>query len=156
AKSKSGFIYRIVDGSYGWILRGAMRFKFVVVLLTVGVIVSTVPIGKIMGFALIPRDDQSEYEVTITTPEGYSLDRSDRLFAELEGRLRKLPGTVHLFTTVGEFSGGKAIKGQGDVTRGTIYVRMKELDQRDYTQFAIQGEARKIMEDYPDLRVSVN
>ena len=45
-------------------------------LLTIGVIASTVPIGKVMGLSLIPRDDQSEYEVTVTTPEGYSLDRS--------------------------------------------------------------------------------
>ena len=57
-------------------LRGALRFKFLVVLLTIGVIGSTVPIGKMMGLSLIPRDDQSEYEVTVTTPEGYSLDRS--------------------------------------------------------------------------------
>ncbi len=69
-RSKSGFIYRFLDGSYGWVLRGALRFKFLVVLLTFGVICSTVPIGKVMGMSLIPRDDQSEYEVSITTPEG--------------------------------------------------------------------------------------
>ncbi|MBX6313541.1 MAG: efflux RND transporter permease subunit [Isosphaeraceae bacterium] len=158
AKSKSGLIYRIIDGSYGWILRLSLTGlgKIVTVIMTVLVIGSTVPIGKIMGFSLIPRDDQSEYEVSITTPEGYSLERSNRLFTELEQRLWKLPGTVHLFTTIGEVTGGRVVKGQGDVTRGTIYVRMKELEERDYTQFAIQREARKILEDYPDLRVSVN
>ena len=156
AKSKSGFFYRLIDGGYGRLLRGALRFKWLVVLITLGVILSTGPIAKVMGLSLIPRDDQSEYEITITTPEGYSLERSSRLFAELEGRLRKLRGTVHLFTTIGQASGGRVVKGQGDVTRATVYVRMVDLEDRDYTQFAIQEETRTLLKDYPDLRASVN
>ena len=109
-------------------------------LLTIGVIASTIPIGKAMGLSLIPRDDQSEYEVTVTTPEGYSLERSTRLLSELEERIWKLKGTQHVFTTVGQTEGGRTVKGEGDVTRGTIYVRMTELEDRDYTQFAIQQQ----------------
>ena len=52
--------------------------------LTAAVIYSTVPIGKVMGISLIPRDDQSEYEVSVTTPEGYSLERTSQVTAELE------------------------------------------------------------------------
>ena len=155
-RSKSGFIYRLLDGSYGWVLRGALRFKFLVVMLTIAVIGSTVPIGKVMGMSLIPRDDQSEYEISITTPEGYSLDRSSRLMSELEDRIWKLKGTQHVFTTIGQTEGGRTVKGEGDVTRATIYVRMTELEERDYTQFAVQQQAREMLVDYPDLRVSVN
>jgi HAE1 family hydrophobic/amphiphilic exporter-1 len=155
-KSKSGFFYRIVDGGYGLLLRGALRFKFLVVLLTIGVIASTVPIGKIMGLSLIPRDDQSEYEITVTTPEGYSLERSAKLMGELEDRIWKLKGTQHVFTMIGQTEGGRTVKGEGDVTRGTIYVRMTELEDRDYSQFAVQQQAREMLVDYPDLRVSVN
>ncbi|SIO66701.1 hydrophobic/amphiphilic exporter-1, HAE1 family [Singulisphaera sp. GP187] len=156
AGSKSGFIYRFVDGSYGMVLRGALRFKPLVVVMAILVIMSTVPIGKMMGMSLIPRDDQSEYEVTITTPEGYSLERTSRICNELEGRLRTLKGTKHLFTTIGQSSGGRVVKGQGDVTRATIYVSMDDLEEREYTQFAIQQEAREMLLDYPDLRASVN
>ncbi len=156
AKSKSGWIYRLIDGGYGLTLRGALRFKPLVVILSFAVIASTVPIGKVMGIALIPRDDQSEFEVSLTTPEGYSLERTSKLCSELEGRLKKLKGTIHLFTTIGQATGGRVVKGQGDVTRATIYVRMKELEDRDFTQFAVQQEARDMLLDYPDLRVSVN
>jgi HAE1 family hydrophobic/amphiphilic exporter-1 len=156
AKSKSGFIYRVIDGAYGGILRAALRFKWLVVLVTVGVIFSTGPIFKVMGMSLIPRDDQSEYEITVTTPEGYSLERTSRLFAELEARVRKLRGTTHIFTTIGQANGGRVVKGEGDVTKGTVYVRMADLEDRDYTQFAIQQETRDLLKDYPDLRASVN
>ena len=33
---------------------------------------------------------------------------------------------------------------------------MIELEERDYTQFDVQQEAREMLVDYPDLRVSVN
>jgi HAE1 family hydrophobic/amphiphilic exporter-1 len=156
AKSKSGLVYRILDGSYGWILRFSLRHKWLILALTTAVVFSTVPIARIMGFSLIPRDDQSEYEVTLTTPEGYSLDRTDRLTQELEKRLRGLRGTMHVFTTIGSITGGRTVKGQGDVTRATIYVRMKELEERKYTQFEVQSEAREMLKAYPELRVSVN
>ncbi len=155
SSSKSGFLWRLIDGGYGFSLRGALRFKFLVVLIAIGVIFTTVPIAKIMGFSLIPRDDQSEYEVSITTPEGYTLDRTDTLMREMEARLWKLPGTVHVFTTIGEIN-GRAVKGQGDVTRASVYVRLKDLEERSYSQFDVQKEARALMDDYPDLRVSVN
>ena len=156
-KSKSGFIYRIVDNMYGWTLKWSLRLKPLIVLLTIGVILSTGAIAKVMGIELIPRDDQSEYEVSIITPEGYTLDRTDKLLSELEVRLKGLRGTDHLFTTVGEVNGGRAIKGQGDVTRGTIYVQMTDLTKRAFSQFEIQQEARAILvADYPDIRSSVN
>ena len=158
AKSKDGLIWRLVDGGYGRVLRLALRAKWLVVLLTLGVIASTVPIFSKLEKGLIPRDDQSEYEVVVTTPEGYTLERTDRVLRELEGRLRKLKGTQHLFTTTGQVAGGRSVKGEGNVTRGTIYVRIEDLEERKepYTQFAVQNEARRLLEDYPDLRASVN
>jgi len=179
ARSKSGIFYRLIDGAYGAVLRGAMRHKFLVVVLTGLVIYSTIPIGKVMGVSLIPRDDQSEYEISLTTPEGYSLERTSRVTAELESRIWKLKGTEHVFTTIGQTQGGRVVKGEGDVTRGTIYVRITDLEKRhsavpvkgwwdvgghvrqflkgaEFDQFQIQQEARKFLEDYPDLRVSVN
>ena len=156
AKSKSGFFYRVIDSGYGGLLRVALRHKWAVVALTVGVIFSTIPIGARLEKTLIPRDDQSEYEVVVLTPEGYTLERTDAALKEIEARLRNQRGTVHIFTTVGALSGGRAVKGEGDVTRGTIYVRMKELDDRDYSQFVVQQEVREILKDFPDLRASVN
>ncbi len=178
-KSKDGFVYKLLDGSYGVVLGWALRFKPLIVLLALVTVLSTYPIGSIMGFNLIPRDDQSEYEVSITTPEGYSLDRAAGVFSEIEGRLRSLPGTEHLFTQIGQTSGGRVVKGEGNVTNGTIYVRVVDLEDRpatgkprgwwdlpriaknlwygeEYTQFTVQQQARDILLDYPDLRGSVN
>ncbi len=103
----------------------------------------------------MPRDDQSEFQVTIITPEGYTLERADRVFSEIENRLAKLPGVVHRFTVIGE-NNNSAGKGQGDVTRGSIQLRLKDISQRQYSQFDVMARARRIMADYPDLRTAVS
>jgi len=155
AKSKSGWIYSSIDWGYGKSLRFALRHRALVVLVCIGVIASTVPIFKRMGINLVPRDDQSEFQVTIITPEGYTLERAEQVFTEIENRLAKLPGITHRFTVIGE-NNGAAGKGQGDVTRGSIYLRMKDLEEREYTQFDVMDRARKILVDYPDLRTAVS
>ena len=155
AKSKSGWVYRSVDWFYGKSLRFSLRFRFVVVAACVGVVLSTVPIARRLGVDLVPRDDQSEFQVSIITPEGYTLDRTDRVFREIEDRLAKLPGVVHRFTVIGE-NNNAAGKGQGDVTRGSIYVRLKPLEERAYSQFDVMERARTVLKDYPDLRTAVS
>jgi len=158
AKSKSGLFWRVVDGGYGRILGWSMRHKLVVVLVTAAVIVSPYYMFKykLVAMSLVPRDDQSEYEVVVTTPEGFTLERTGRIARELEARIRGLPGTVQIFTTLGSLTAGVSAEGQGDTTQASLYVRMIDLTDRDYTQFAIQQRARDLMVDYPDLRVSVN
>ena len=158
AKSKDGFIYRLIDGGYGRVLRFSLRFKWLIVLLTLGVIFSTVPIGRVLQMGFVPRDDQSEFEIVVTAPEGYTLERTDQTLRELETRLWKLPGTQHVFISTGVVAGGRAVKGEGNVTRGSIYVRLEDLEKRttNYTQFEVQNQVRRMLEDYPDLRCSVN
>lgn len=86
------------------------------------VIASTVPIAMSLGVDLVPRDDQSEFQITFITPEGYTLDRTNRVMKKKSNStsMKALPGVEHYYTVIGESSG----KGTGDVTRGSIYLRM--------------------------------
>ncbi len=175
--SKTNFVWRGIDGGYGWLLRWSLRRRWVVVLACAGLLGVTPLLFRTVGFDFIPRDDQSELEVAITLPEGYTLDRADQVFTEIEGRLAGLRGVTNLFTIIGDTT-GRVARGQGDVTAGTIYVRLVDLAERQrpwydpvywangirgiqenneryYTQFDIQRDARAIMKDYPDLRSAV-
>ncbi len=151
--SKSGWIYQIIDRGYGIALRFALRHRLLMVGLCVLVVLSTIPIASIMGVNMVPRDDQSEFQVSILTPEGYTLDRTTQVVKEIEHRLTSLPGVTHRFTVVGESSGSR--KGQGDVTRGSIHCAMIPLEDRKYSQFDVMKRARTILQDYPELRTSV-
>jgi HAE1 family hydrophobic/amphiphilic exporter-1 len=150
--SKSGWIYRAVDRIYGRMLGWSLRHRFVLVVVCLLVVASTVPLAMSLGANLVPRDDQSEFQVSIRTPEGYTLQRTDRVVREIEERLARLPGVVQRFTTIGRKTG----RGQGDVTRASVYLRMKDLSIRNYSQFAVMKRARTILKEYPDLRTAVS
>jgi hydrophobic/amphiphilic exporter-1 (mainly G- bacteria), HAE1 family len=179
--SKSGFIWRIIDSVYGRMLAVSLRHRWVVVLCAAGSLAVTPFLFKIVGFEFLPRDDQSEYEVAITLPEGYTLESAGKLFGQIEERLKKVRGTEHVFSIIGDTT-GRVARGQGDVTNGTIYVRMTDLEQRQrkslnltywingllgkkesdprfYTQFDAMQDAREIVQEfkqrYPGLRPAV-
>ncbi len=130
-QSKSGWIYRLIDGVYGRMLGWSLRHRWALVVVCLLVVASTVPLAMSLGANLVPRDDQSEFQVSIRTPEGYTLKRTDGVVQEIEQRLAELPGVVQRFTTIGQKTG----RGQGDVTRASVYLRMKDLSLRNYSQF---------------------
>jgi HAE1 family hydrophobic/amphiphilic exporter-1 len=123
-------------------------------LATLGTLFATPMVFSWVGKDFVPRDDQSEFEVGMTLPEGYTLERANKLCLELEGRLAKLRGVTHVFTIIGDTT-GRIAKGQGDVTEANIYCRLVDLRERKYTQFDVMDEARRIMADYPELRCAV-
>jgi hydrophobic/amphiphilic exporter-1 (mainly G- bacteria), HAE1 family len=154
SSSKGGFVWRFVENTYLRMLGWSLRHRVVIIVATVGVLFSTPLLMKIVGTEFVPRDDQSEFEVAITLPEGYSLDRASEVFQEIEGRLQRLRGVTHSYSVIGDTS-GRVNKGQGDVTKGTIYVRLVDLKERPFTQFDVMKDARAIMAEFPDLRVAV-
>jgi len=175
--SKEGPIWRAIDTAYGWVLGWSLRHRWVIVTTSAALLVSTVFLFKIVGFDFMPRDDQSEFEVALTLPEGYTLTQADKLFAEIEGRIGQLKGVTNVFATLGDTT-GRISRGQGDVTTGTIYARLVDLEERTrpwydwhfwyqgifnlpeedpryYTQFEVQREARQIAKQYTELRTAV-
>jgi HAE1 family hydrophobic/amphiphilic exporter-1 len=151
--SKSSPIYRLIESVYSSILQWSLKHRWITVITSLLVVCSTVPIMMNLGVNMIPRDDQSELQIGFITPEGYTLERTDEVVREIESRLAELPGVVHRYTSIGQ--GGRA-KGQGDVTRGSIYLRLVELEDRKFSQFDIMRRTREILSEYPDLRTSVS
>jgi hydrophobic/amphiphilic exporter-1 (mainly G- bacteria), HAE1 family len=193
----SGGVYGwVAEKPYMLLLRLSLRHRWVVVVAAFVVMFSLFPwpVGKwasggdaakakqlawmnypgligLLGFDFIPQDDQSEFEVAITTPSGYTLERGRRAFEEIDARLKKLRGVQHTIITIGDTT-GKLTRATGPVTQGTIYVQLTDITERSggifdgmlgihrdpqkvYSQFEVMKDAREIMKDYPDLRSSV-
>lgn len=154
AKSKSGWLYQATENIYGMALRVALRHRFLTLGVCVLAVLSTIPIGLSLGINMVPRDDQSEFQVTFITPEGYTLERTNQVITEIERRLTALPGVVSRFTTIGQDTDSS--KGLGDVTRGSLYFRIQGLEHRQYSQFDVMARARTILKEYPELRTAVS
>ncbi len=68
AKSKSGWLYKWTDAFYGSCLRWALSHRWLTIGICVLIVLSTVPIAMNLGANLVPRDDQSEFQVGFITP----------------------------------------------------------------------------------------
>jgi HAE1 family hydrophobic/amphiphilic exporter-1 len=148
--SKDSRIWKWIENGYVGILDWSLRRRWLIMLISLLLLVSTPLFFLFVGKDFIPRDDQSEFEVMLTMPEGYTLERSNEITQEIEKRLSDLPGITAMYSVIGDTS-GRIAKGEGDVTRASIYCRMLDLHERPYSQFDVMNQAREMLSDFPDV-----
>src|SRR5262245_12450808 len=153
-QAHGGRLYRGFERVYVRLLRWSLAHRWAIVLLAVATVASTIPLIRIVGKTFLPLDDQSEFEISIRTPGGWSLAEASRVFGEIEGHVRNLRGVTDVLTTIGDQT-GRVKPGQGDVTSGSLYVRLVDLHERPFSQFDVMADARWILRQYPDLRTAV-
>jgi HAE1 family hydrophobic/amphiphilic exporter-1 len=147
--SKEAGFYRYIDNTYTWLLRFSMGHRWLIVGLCVLVFLSIIPLFMFVGKNFLPVDDQSQFELSIRAPEGYSLSATGALFERIAADLRKIEGVTDTLATVG---GGQ----QQIVNSGTIYVKLSDVGERDLSQEELMVKARELMTNYPpELRTSV-
>ena len=153
--SKSGFFWRIVEGTYMAILGWSMRHRLIVTMLSVVCVGFGYPLLKKTPLEYIPLDDTNEFIVQLIAQPGSNLNSIDGAIKEIESQVKNLPGVVSMLTTIGETS-SRVARGSGDVTRASILVRMTDLTERDFSQFEVMAQARKLLRPYPDFRSGVS
>ena len=150
--SKEGRFYRAIDGVYGRMLGWSLAHRGVMVAAALLAVGSLIVLYPAIGKELVPADDQSEFQVDVKAPEGYSLERTDAAIREIEGKLAKIPGVQDVFTTIGLGEGGIG----GQVNSASTYVGLVPIKERKASQFALMKEARKVLAAWPELRASVS
>jgi len=149
-----GRVYRWIERRYDAALRWSLAHRWAVVAIALVIALTTVPLFGMVGKTFLPQDDQSEFEIAIRAPGGFTLAETAHLLEEIEGHVRGLRGVSDVLTTIGDQS-GRVKAGEGDVTSGSIYVRMTDLHERPFSQFDVMADARRLLAQYPDLRSSV-
>ena len=97
--SKSGLVWRAIDGGYGWMLRWSLRHRWVIVLVCGRACWPSRPCCSRSSASISsPATTRANSKSPITMPEGYSLERADETVPEIEARLRELDGVTNLFT----------------------------------------------------------
>jgi HAE1 family hydrophobic/amphiphilic exporter-1 len=135
--SKDSRIFRVVDGFYTGLLEWAMSHRAVVAGIAVLVLLSSVPLFKIVDKNFINNDDQSEFEINLRAPEGTSLESTEIITNRVAAAIRARVPEVS-YTLV-------QIAGDPAKTRnlGNVYVRLTSLEDRKRDQFAVMDTIRK-------------
>ncbi|MBK9156373.1 MAG: efflux RND transporter permease subunit [Chloracidobacterium sp.] len=146
--SKEAGWFRHLDGVYTFLLRFAMGHRWVIVTLCILVFLSTIPLFIFVGKNFLPVDDQSQFEVQVRAPEGYSLGASAQVVERIASKIRQMPGVTDTLSTVG---GGTAQV----VNSATIYVKLTDIGDREKSQEQYMSDTRELLKEYPDLRTGV-
>jgi len=133
--SKHSAVFGPVDRFYNRMLQWSMAHRGIIAALAVLVLLSSVPIFRIVNVTFTPQDDQSEFDVSLRAPEGSSLEGTEVMANRVSAAIRRIPEVTYTMVTV---AGDSA----GTLNTAGIYVRLKDLGERDRDQFEIMEQVR--------------
>jgi HAE1 family hydrophobic/amphiphilic exporter-1 len=116
-------------------LEWSMAHRGIIAGLAVVVLLSSVPMFRIVNINFTPQDDQSEFDVSLRAPEGTSLEATEVTANRVASAIRQIPEVVYTMITV---AGDSA----GTLNTASIYVRLKPIDERGRDQFEIMDFVR--------------
>ena len=134
--SKQSMVFGPMDRTYARMLDWSMAHRGVVAALAVLVLLSSVPLFRIVSVTFITQDDQSGFDVTVRAPEGTSLEATQLMANRLTTAIRRIPEVNYTLVTV-------AGDGAGTQNIASIFVKLVPIGARDRDQFEIMAEVRE-------------
>ena len=133
--SREAGLFGTLDRGYTAILSWSLGHRAIIAGIAVLVLLSSVPLFMIANKNFLPNDDQSEFEVGLRAPEGTSLEATEIIANRIATKIQKMSGVSYTLVTVAD-----------DPARtqnvGTIYVRLKPVEERRQDQFALMNDVR--------------
>jgi hydrophobic/amphiphilic exporter-1 (mainly G- bacteria), HAE1 family len=148
-KSKDVRFFRFLDGNYTKALVWAMGHRKTVILGCAAVVLSIVPLFMMIGKTMIPKDDQSQFNISIRLPEGSSLAETTKYSEAVARKVREFEGVTHTLNTVGGGSGGMFGGSIGAVNASSIYVKLVDIEDRKLSSDEMVTKAREMLNDHP-------
>lgn len=124
--SRKGF-YGTVETGYLWCLRKALRFRWVMLAVSVLVMLANIPLYGLIKQDYIPTNvDESEFEIRLEAREGATLRSMLDTIKVAEDKLRNTEGVELVVTAVGT-------RGFGGVNRAEFFVRLQDITTRTFS-----------------------
>ncbi|MFL6281099.1 MAG: efflux RND transporter permease subunit [Vicinamibacterales bacterium] len=140
--SRDSRFFRPLDRAYTAILQWSLARRGIISAIAVLVLLSSVPLFMVANKNFLPNDDQSEFEVGLRAPEGTSLEATEIIANRIATRVRRLPEVAYTLVSVADDPAQTQ-------NSGTVYVRLKPVDERKRDQFAVMNDVRANV--LPDL-----
>jgi HAE1 family hydrophobic/amphiphilic exporter-1 len=133
--SKDSWFFHILDTGYERLLRWAMAHRWVIVLASVATLISIVPLFMAVGKDFLPKNDESQFEVSVRAPEGTTLEQTELIATRIGREVKRIPGVAYTVVLAGNDERRTA-------NLATVFVKLQDLRRRERSQFQIMDQVR--------------
>lgn len=152
AHNEDGLIMR----GYLWLVKGALRRRWIPVLGTVGFLAFTILLLSHLSTGFFPASDNSQTQVTLTTPYGSTIEATDEAAQKASKIISSVDHVTSVFQATGTAStGGMNSTSNSSTNSATIVVNLTPIDDRDIKQAQIENDLRKALEQLPGVRLEI-
>jgi HAE1 family hydrophobic/amphiphilic exporter-1 len=113
-----------------------MAHRWVIVTASVVALVSIAPLFVAVGKDFLPKNDESQFEVSVRTPEGTTLEQTELVATRIGREVKKLPGVAYTVVLVGNDE-------RRTPNLATVFVKLIDGRKRTPSQFDIMDTVRK-------------
>lgn len=129
-------VLKAIDKGYSWLLRGALKLRWLTVLIGLGAFVSGVYLFMGLGQEMVPSLDSSNFYINIKTPIGSSLSRTYDMAERVANIATKMPGITSVYVE----TGGGVMEEQNSAK---ILVNLVPKEERNFSQTEFMAHIRK-------------
>jgi HAE1 family hydrophobic/amphiphilic exporter-1 len=134
--SRESRFFAPVERGYLAVLRWSMAHRWAVVAASLAALLSTVPLFMVGGKDFLPKNDESQFEVSIRTPEGTTVEQTELVASRVAREVKRdVPAVAYTIVTVG-----------GDERRtpnlASIFVKLTPVQERRETQYELMDRVR--------------
>ncbi|HOQ49611.1 MAG TPA: efflux RND transporter permease subunit, partial [Candidatus Kapabacteria bacterium] len=108
-------------------------------------------LGPQIGFENFPRIDDSQVRINVELPDGYNIDETAIVMAEIERRISQYPDVTKIITSLGK---------QGELDKNTnlavMNVTVTDANQRETTLQEFITEFTNLLSDIPNAKIKVD
>jgi hydrophobic/amphiphilic exporter-1 (mainly G- bacteria), HAE1 family len=129
-------VHTPLENAYESVLRWVMRRRWVVVAISAVALVASVPLLSIVPKGFLPKSDDAEFEISVRTPEGMSLDSTLIATERIAREVRKTRSVKTTLVTLGD-------NNERAPNIGKIHVQLDPPERRKLSQQELMEEVRK-------------
>ncbi|MFA6956321.1 MAG: efflux RND transporter permease subunit [Thermoanaerobaculia bacterium] len=140
-------VFQWLAGKYSKVLTVTLRRPGTVLVIALGLFLSSLYIFKQLPSEFVPSQEQSRLMIRLQTAVGSDIHETDRLFKRAEAWVNARPEVDRAFAVVGGM--GSSVNG------GIMFVTLLPPDRRELSQADFTNILRKEFNSYPGLRAVV-
>jgi hydrophobic/amphiphilic exporter-1 (mainly G- bacteria), HAE1 family len=123
ASSRGGF-YGLFDRAYTAMLHFVLRHRFIVAVVAIAVMASSIPLYKKVKQDFIPSNvDEGQFSIYLNGPEGTSLSAMDDALRAVEAELKQMPEISLILGSAGSFF-------SGSVNSANVFIKLPPHEER--------------------------